>query len=154
MPASTTAAHDIAAARQAERIAFLHRVPFVLEGLSLGFLPGLREDCGYQTTQFDTLDIPVGMLEYLAEKNPRRTSGPSYASSRRDSLESTPQHPSDRGPQAVATPSAPIKLDVFPLNCVVATYNLGSDRQLNLPLPALIDRSMTITKKHSLTQVV
>lgn len=34
-----------------------------MDALTLGFLPGFREDCGYQATQFDTLRLPVGMLD-------------------------------------------------------------------------------------------
>lgn len=58
---STTKTH--ADARQAEYVAFLHRVPFALDALTLGFLPGFREDCTYQQQQFSDLDLPVGMLD-------------------------------------------------------------------------------------------
>ncbi|WP_254534873.1 transposase [Halomarina litorea] len=50
-------------ARQAAYVAFLHRVPFAIDALTLGFLPGFREDCTYQQSQFDTLECPVGMLD-------------------------------------------------------------------------------------------
>lgn len=60
---SSSTAREIAAARQADVVAFLHRVPFALDAFKLGFLPGFREDCGYQQTQFQHLDIPVGMLD-------------------------------------------------------------------------------------------
>ena len=59
--ASTTS--DIAAARQADHIAFLHRAPFTLDGYKPGFLLGFREDCGYQQTQYQNLNIPVSMLD-------------------------------------------------------------------------------------------
>jgi hypothetical protein len=54
---------EIAAARQATSVAFLHRAPFALDAYQLGFLPGFREDCGYQQTQYQDLNIPVGMLD-------------------------------------------------------------------------------------------
>ena len=54
---------DITAARQADVVAFLHRAPFALDAYRLGFLPGFREDCGYQLTQYQNLNIPVGMLD-------------------------------------------------------------------------------------------
>jgi len=54
----SSTASDIAAARQADQIAFLHRVPFTLDAYKLGFLPGFREDCGYQETQYQNLSIP------------------------------------------------------------------------------------------------
>jgi len=38
-----------------------HRSP--LDAYELGFLPGFREDCGYQQSQSTQLDIPVGMLD-------------------------------------------------------------------------------------------
>jgi len=38
-------------------------VPFTLDAYKLGFLPGFREDCGYQETQYQNLSIPVGMLD-------------------------------------------------------------------------------------------
>ncbi|WP_408960534.1 DUF6610 family protein [Natrinema sp. 74] len=61
-PSSGTA-HEIAAARQAASVAFLHRAPFALDAYKLGFLPEFREDCGYQQTKYQDLDIPVGMLD-------------------------------------------------------------------------------------------
>lgn len=61
-PSSSTT-RKIATARQTEYIAFLHRVPFAIDALRMGFLPGFREDCTYQQTQFSTLDMPVGMLD-------------------------------------------------------------------------------------------
>jgi len=65
LTASTTsnAASEIAAARQADQIAFLHRAPFALDAFSLGFLTGFREDCTYQQQQFKALELPVGMLD-------------------------------------------------------------------------------------------
>jgi hypothetical protein len=56
-------ASDIAAARQADIVAFLHRAPFTLDAYKLGFLPGFREDCGYQENQYQNLTLPVGMLD-------------------------------------------------------------------------------------------
>ena len=58
---STTDAYTDA--RQAEYVAFLHRVPFAIDALNLGFLTGFREDCSYQQRQFLNLDLPVGMLD-------------------------------------------------------------------------------------------
>ena len=60
---SSSSARGIAAARQATSVAFLHRAPFALDAYQLGFLPGFREDCGYQQTQYQDLNIPVGMLD-------------------------------------------------------------------------------------------
>ena len=59
----SSTASDIAAARQADQVAFLHRAPFTLDAYKLGFLPGFREDCGYQETQYQNLSLPVGMLD-------------------------------------------------------------------------------------------
>ncbi|QGX93316.1 hypothetical protein EI982_00245 (plasmid) [Haloplanus rallus] len=56
-------ASEIAAARQTEFVAFLHRAPFAGDALALGFLPGFREDCGYQTDQYQNLSLSVGMLD-------------------------------------------------------------------------------------------
>ena len=50
-------------ARQAEYVAFLHRVPFAIDALNLCFLTGFREDCTYQQQQFRNLELPVGMLD-------------------------------------------------------------------------------------------
>jgi hypothetical protein len=61
-PSSSTT-RAIAAARQADSVAFLHRAPFALDAYKLGFLPGFREDCSYQQSQFNHLDIPVEMLD-------------------------------------------------------------------------------------------
>lgn len=60
---SSSTASEIAAARQADAVAFLHRVPFALDAFNLGFLTGFREDCSYQQSQFQGLDVPVGMLD-------------------------------------------------------------------------------------------
>ena len=60
---SNSTERDIATARQADVVAFLHRAPFALDAYRLGFLPGFREDCGYQQTQYQNLNIPVGMLD-------------------------------------------------------------------------------------------
>ena len=40
----------LAAARQVDHVAFLHRLPYTMDAFELGFLPGFREDCGYQET--------------------------------------------------------------------------------------------------------
>ena len=61
-PSSSTE-REIAAARQADSVAFLHRAPFALDAYRLGYLPGFREDCGYQQAQFKHLNTPVGMLD-------------------------------------------------------------------------------------------
>lgn len=63
LSANTGAASDIATARRADYVAFLHRAPFVVDALALGFLPGFREDCGYQETQYQNLNLPVGILD-------------------------------------------------------------------------------------------
>ena len=63
MSENASTASDIAAARQAGHIAFLYRAPFAADALALGFLPGFREDCGYQETQYQNLNLPVGMLD-------------------------------------------------------------------------------------------
>ena len=60
---SNSATKTYTDARQAEYVAFLHRVPFALDALTLGFLPGFREDCTYQQSQFIDLECPVGMLD-------------------------------------------------------------------------------------------
>ena len=60
---NSSTASDIAAARQADYVAFLHRAPFVIDALAIGFLPGFREDCGYQETQYQNLNLPVRMLD-------------------------------------------------------------------------------------------
>jgi hypothetical protein len=63
MSANANTDSKIAAARQADVVAFLHRAPFTLDAFKFGFLPGFREDCGYQETQYQELNIPVGMLD-------------------------------------------------------------------------------------------
>jgi len=63
LSATSNTASEIAAARQADVVAFLHRVPFTLDAYKVGFLPGFREDCGYQQSQYQDLNIPVGMLD-------------------------------------------------------------------------------------------
>ncbi|MDS0296695.1 DUF6610 family protein [Halogeometricum luteum] len=62
-PVSSSSTQTHTDTRQAAYVAFLHRVPFALDALTLGFLPGFREDCTYQQSQFDTLNCPVGMLD-------------------------------------------------------------------------------------------
>jgi len=59
---SSSTTCDIVSARQAERVAFLHRAPFVFDGLALGFLPSFREDCGYQADQY----LNEGVIELFA----------------------------------------------------------------------------------------
>jgi hypothetical protein len=63
LSSSASTAREIVAARQTDFVAFLHRAPFAGDALALGFLPGFREDCGYQTDQYLNLEIPVGMLD-------------------------------------------------------------------------------------------
>jgi len=63
LSANSNTASEIAAARQADVVAFLHRAPFTLDAYKVGFLPGFREDCGYQQSQYQDLNIPVGMLD-------------------------------------------------------------------------------------------
>ena len=58
----SSTASDIAAARQADQVAFLHRAPFILNTYKLGVLPGFREDCEYPETQYQNLSLPVGAL--------------------------------------------------------------------------------------------
>ncbi|WP_115864206.1 DUF6610 family protein [Halorussus litoreus] len=60
---TSSIATEITAARQADHVAFLHRVPFALDAFRLGFLTGFREDCTYQQHQYTDLDLPVGMLD-------------------------------------------------------------------------------------------
>lgn len=54
---------DIATARRADYVAFLHRVPFVLDAIRLGYLTGVREDYPSRDHQYRDLDVPVGMLD-------------------------------------------------------------------------------------------
>lgn len=58
---AATASYE--SARQADYVAFLHRVPFAIDAFDLGFLTGFREDCSYQQQQFQHLELPVGMLD-------------------------------------------------------------------------------------------
>ncbi len=62
-PVSNSSIETHTDARQAAYVAFLHRFPFAIDALTLGFLPVFREDCTYQQSQFDTLECPVGMLD-------------------------------------------------------------------------------------------
>ena len=62
-PASGTASRTHSEVRQAEYVAFLHCVPFAIDALKIGFLPGFREDCSYQQRQFTDLECPVEMLD-------------------------------------------------------------------------------------------
>lgn len=57
---SADSATEIRAARQADYVAFLYRVPFAIDALSLGYVTGFREDCSYQHTQYETLEELCG----------------------------------------------------------------------------------------------
>ena len=61
--ASIDTAPDIATARHTDYVAFLHRVPFVLDAVRLGYLTGVREDYSSREDQYLDLDVPVGMLD-------------------------------------------------------------------------------------------
>ena len=61
-PASDSATRAYREGRQADYVALLHRVPFAIDALNMGFLPGFHEDCSYQQQQFTNLTCPVGML--------------------------------------------------------------------------------------------
>jgi hypothetical protein len=54
---------DIAAARQADYVAFLHRHPFATDAYDLGFLPGIREDYSLQIDDFANVETPVLMVD-------------------------------------------------------------------------------------------
>ena len=54
---------DIAAARRAEYVAFLHRHPFATDAYETGFLPGVREDYTLQTGDLTNVDCPVLMVD-------------------------------------------------------------------------------------------
>ncbi|WP_273836951.1 DUF6610 family protein [Halococcus sp. PRR34] len=54
---------DIAAARQADYVAFLHRHPFATDAYELGFLPGIREDYSLQISDFANVETPVLMVD-------------------------------------------------------------------------------------------
>lgn len=60
---SSPTASQIAAARQVEFVAFLHRHPSALDRFRLGYLLGFQKDCGYQADQYRDLTLPVGMLD-------------------------------------------------------------------------------------------
>ena len=60
---SSDSAAEIRADRQADYVAFLHRVPFAIDAANMGYLTGYREDCSYQQGQYRDLDLPVGMLD-------------------------------------------------------------------------------------------
>ena len=57
------AVEDVAAARQAEYIAFLHRHPFATDAYELGFLPGVREDYSLQIDDSANVDVPILMVD-------------------------------------------------------------------------------------------
>ncbi|EMA54887.1 DUF6610 family protein [Halococcus salifodinae] len=54
---------NIAAARQADYVAFLHRHPFATDAYDLGFLPGIREDYSLQIDDFANVETPVLMVD-------------------------------------------------------------------------------------------
>jgi hypothetical protein len=54
---------DIAAARRAEYIAYLHRHPFATDAYEAGFLPGVREDYTFQASDLANVDCPVLMVD-------------------------------------------------------------------------------------------
>jgi hypothetical protein len=56
-------ADDIAAARRAKYVAFLHRHPFATDAYDLGFLPGIREDYSFQIDDFANVETPVLMVD-------------------------------------------------------------------------------------------
>lgn len=56
-------ADDIAAARRAKYVAFLHRHPFATDAYNLGFLPGIREDYSLQIDDFANVETPVLMVD-------------------------------------------------------------------------------------------
>ena len=58
-----TDVEDVAAARQAEYIAFLHRHPFATDAYELGFLSGVREDYSLQIDDLANVDVPVLMVD-------------------------------------------------------------------------------------------
>ena len=57
------AVEDVAAARQADYIAFLHRHPFATDAYELGFLSGVREDYSLQIDDLANVDVPVLMVD-------------------------------------------------------------------------------------------
>jgi len=63
LSSNASTSSDIATARQADNLAFLHCHPFTLDAFELGFLPGFREDCGCQEAQYQNLGLPVGMFD-------------------------------------------------------------------------------------------
>jgi hypothetical protein len=56
-------ADDIATARQAKYVAFLHRHPFATDAYELGFLPGIREDYSFQINDLANVETPVLMID-------------------------------------------------------------------------------------------
>jgi hypothetical protein len=54
---------DIAVARQADYVAFLHRHPFATDAYDLGFLPGIREDYSLQIDDFANVETPALMVD-------------------------------------------------------------------------------------------
>src|SRR5699024_3941619 len=56
-------ADDIAAARRADYVAFLHRHPFATDAYELGFLPGIREDYTLQISEFANVETPALMVD-------------------------------------------------------------------------------------------
>lgn len=62
-PNGVTQPDDIASARQAKYVAFLHRHPFATDAYELGFLSGVREDYTLQTNGLSNVDCPVLMVD-------------------------------------------------------------------------------------------
>jgi hypothetical protein len=61
--AGIASSKDVAAARRAEYIAYLHRHPFATDAYEAGFLPGVREDYAFQTDDLANVDCPVLMVD-------------------------------------------------------------------------------------------
>jgi hypothetical protein len=54
---------EIAEARRAAYIGFLHRHPFATDAYELGFTVGIREDCSFQADGLRNVDLPIGILD-------------------------------------------------------------------------------------------
>lgn len=59
---SSSVAHRVAAARRADYVAFLFRMPYAFDAHQLGFATGVREDYSMQN-KYDTADVPVFMVD-------------------------------------------------------------------------------------------
>lgn len=53
----------VAEAQQTQYVAFLFRAPYALDAYQLGFATGIREDYKLQQDKYDSLDLPVYMLD-------------------------------------------------------------------------------------------